>query len=126
LTVRVRQASAGATASPERSRSAPTRRVQVMGLGIPKRRATRPGFPDPHQIGQNMGPPRPRPVAGARRVFGSGQLRVVHGQRASPRNRLARMETWIGTSGYNYPEWKGHFYPADLPASKMLPFSALK
>ena len=21
---------------------------------------------------------------------------------------------WIGTSGYNYPEWKGSFYPADL------------
>jgi uncharacterized protein YecE (DUF72 family) len=34
------------------------------------------------------------------------------------------METWIGTSGYNYPEWKGHFYPADLPASKMLPYYA--
>jgi uncharacterized protein YecE (DUF72 family) len=30
------------------------------------------------------------------------------------------METWIGTSGYNYPEWKGRFYPADLPASRML------
>jgi uncharacterized protein YecE (DUF72 family) len=28
----------------------------------------------------------------------------------------------IGTSGYNYPEWKGSFYPADLPASKMLPY----
>jgi uncharacterized protein YecE (DUF72 family) len=27
---------------------------------------------------------------------------------------------WIGTSGYNYPEWKGSFYPAGLPASKML------
>ena len=27
---------------------------------------------------------------------------------------------WIGTSGYSYPEWKGNFYPADLPASKML------
>jgi uncharacterized protein YecE (DUF72 family) len=30
----------------------------------------------------------------------------------------------IGTSGYNYPEWKGSFYPADLPAAKMLPFYA--
>jgi uncharacterized protein YecE (DUF72 family) len=29
---------------------------------------------------------------------------------------------WIGTSGYNYPEWKGSFYPADLPASKMLTY----
>ena len=31
---------------------------------------------------------------------------------------------WIGTSGYNYPEWKGSFYPADLPAARMLPFYA--
>jgi uncharacterized protein YecE (DUF72 family) len=30
----------------------------------------------------------------------------------------------IGTSGYNYPEWKGSFYPADLPTAKMLPFYA--
>ena len=27
---------------------------------------------------------------------------------------------WVGTSGYNYPEWKGSFYPATLPAAKML------
>jgi uncharacterized protein YecE (DUF72 family) len=32
----------------------------------------------------------------------------------------------VGTSGYNYPEWKGSFYPADLPATKMLPFYASK
>ena len=32
----------------------------------------------------------------------------------------------VGTSGYNYPEWKGSFYPADLPASKMLPYYASK
>ena len=30
----------------------------------------------------------------------------------------------VGTSGYNYPEWKGSFYPSDLPAAKMLPFYA--
>ena len=28
----------------------------------------------------------------------------------------------IGTSGYNYPEWKGNFYPSDLPTSKMLSY----
>src|SRR3954471_5802060 len=33
---------------------------------------------------------------------------------------------WIGTSGYNYPEWKGSFYPPDLPASKMLPYYAAR
>ena len=32
----------------------------------------------------------------------------------------------VGTSGYNYPEWKGSFYPADLPAKKMLPYYATK
>jgi uncharacterized protein YecE (DUF72 family) len=32
----------------------------------------------------------------------------------------------VGTSGYNYPEWKGSFYPADLPTTKMLPFYAGK
>lgn len=31
---------------------------------------------------------------------------------------------WIGTSGYNYPEWKGSFYPRDLAASKMLAYYA--
>src|SRR5258707_2010254 len=33
---------------------------------------------------------------------------------------------WTGTSGYNYPEWKGSFYPADLPAAKMLPYYAAR
>ena len=33
---------------------------------------------------------------------------------------------WIGTSGYNYPEWKGNFYPADLAAAKMLPYYAAR
>ena len=28
----------------------------------------------------------------------------------------------VGTSGYNYPEWKGTFYPSDLAASKMLAY----
>ena len=30
------------------------------------------------------------------------------------------MQTWIGTSGFQYPEWKGTFYPEDLAAAKML------
>jgi uncharacterized protein YecE (DUF72 family) len=34
------------------------------------------------------------------------------------------MNRWIGTSGFQYPEWKGTFYPEDLPAAKMLPFFA--
>jgi uncharacterized protein YecE (DUF72 family) len=31
---------------------------------------------------------------------------------------------WVGTSGYDYPEWRGSFYPERLPARKMLPFYA--
>lgn len=31
---------------------------------------------------------------------------------------------WIGTSGYNYPEWKGSFYPEKMKPADMLPFYA--
>lgn len=34
------------------------------------------------------------------------------------------MRLWVGTSGYNYPEWKGSFYPEKFPAAKMLPYYA--
>jgi uncharacterized protein YecE (DUF72 family) len=34
------------------------------------------------------------------------------------------MTIWVGTSGYNYPEWKGSFYPPTLPAARMLPYYA--
>jgi uncharacterized protein YecE (DUF72 family) len=30
----------------------------------------------------------------------------------------------IGTSGYNYPEWRGSFYPEKFPTGKMLPYYA--
>ncbi len=34
------------------------------------------------------------------------------------------MSIWVGTSGYNYPEWKGGFYPEKLAAADMLPYYA--
>ncbi len=34
------------------------------------------------------------------------------------------MAVIVGTSGYSYKEWKGIFYPEDLPAAKMLSFYA--
>ena len=34
------------------------------------------------------------------------------------------MHYFIGTSGYNYPEWRGSFYPEKFPTSKMLAFYA--
>jgi uncharacterized protein YecE (DUF72 family) len=35
---------------------------------------------------------------------------------------LHAMRIEVGTSGYSYKEWKGSFYPEDLPAKKMLAF----
>ncbi len=34
------------------------------------------------------------------------------------------MNFWIGTSGFQYAEWKGNFYPDDLATAKMLAFYA--
>jgi uncharacterized protein YecE (DUF72 family) len=34
------------------------------------------------------------------------------------------MAIWVGTSGYNYPEWRGSFYPEKFPTAKMLPYYA--
>ncbi len=34
------------------------------------------------------------------------------------------MRFLVGTSGYNYPEWRGSFYPEKFPTSKMLAFYA--
>ena len=39
---------------------------------------------------------------------------------------VSRPMVWVGTSGYNYPEWKGSFYPADLPSARMLPYYAAR
>lgn len=33
---------------------------------------------------------------------------------------------FVGTSGFSYPEWKGSFYPPDLPAAKMLDYYAVR
>ena len=34
------------------------------------------------------------------------------------------MAVWVGTSGYNYPEWRGTFYPEKFPTAKMLHYYA--
>ncbi len=34
------------------------------------------------------------------------------------------MRVHVGTSGYNYPEWRGAFYPDDLPAKRMFAYYA--
>lgn len=32
------------------------------------------------------------------------------------------MALWVGTSGFNYPEWKGSFYPEKISSKDMLPY----
>ncbi|MEJ1961721.1 MAG: DUF72 domain-containing protein [Gammaproteobacteria bacterium] len=34
------------------------------------------------------------------------------------------MNFWVGTSGYNYAEWKGSFYPQKMTSAQMLPYYA--
>ena len=34
------------------------------------------------------------------------------------------VQTWVGTSGFSYPEWRGSFYPDKMPPAKMLPYYA--
>ncbi len=36
------------------------------------------------------------------------------------------MKLYVGTSGYSYKEWKGHFYPEDLPEKEFLNFYGTK
>src|SRR5206468_8646164 len=57
---------------------------------------------------------------GQRTALRCGRPRPRRGPRQAPHDMTVR----VGTSGYNYDEWKGSFYPADLPASRMLAFYA--
>ena len=36
------------------------------------------------------------------------------------------MAIWVGTSGWNYPEWKGSFYPEKMKPAEMLPYYAAR
>jgi uncharacterized protein YecE (DUF72 family) len=60
------------------------------------------------------------------RVFGCGKA-VSHDR---PRCRLttvsqpAAARVLVGTSGYNYPEWRGTFYPEKFSTAKMLGYYA--
>ena len=37
---------------------------------------------------------------------------------------MPRLTLRVGTSGWNYPEWRGTFYPEKLPAAKMFAWYA--
>jgi uncharacterized protein YecE (DUF72 family) len=40
------------------------------------------------------------------------------------KKRARLPQRWVGTSGYQYPEWRGGFYPEQLSAAKMLAYYA--
>jgi len=40
------------------------------------------------------------------------------------RGRTPGVRTWVGTSGYSYPAWRGSFYPEKLPPARMLAYYA--
>ena len=44
--------------------------------------------------------------------------------RTSPEESITTSRVFVGTSGFAYKEWKGTFYPDDLPAKKYLSYYA--
>src|SRR3982074_3024631 len=53
----------------------------------------------------------------------AGVLPVLDQQDLSPASsHQTTMDLYGGTSGYSYKEWKGTFYPEDLPDKQMLRF----
>src|SRR5438552_2839329 len=99
-------------------RAGPARRaVRAPDRHAPVRARAR----DPRRRGRDAREPRARegrqhlPRPGRAPRGGGGARRARHAPR-----RVPRLTFRVGTSGYNYAEWKGTFYPADLPASKML------
>ena len=51
---------------------------------------------------------------------------MANDQRPMTNDPRPTTNVWVGTSGYNYPEWKGSFYPKDLAQAKMLPYYAAR
>jgi len=54
----------------------------------------------------------------------AGAAMDVTGDPDAPQCTLSLMRVLVGTSGYSYKEWKGPFYPEDLPAGKFLGYYA--
>src|SRR5262249_57145018 len=69
------------------------------------------------------------PGAGQRGTMRGGPGRIFGGGSSGPHGHITEertMNVYVGTSGYSYPEWKGSFYPAKMPAREMLGFYATR
>jgi uncharacterized protein YecE (DUF72 family) len=53
-------------------------------------------------------------------LFDGGRVKERDGDATRHLLRLHPMNLYAGTSGYSYKEWKGPFYPKDLPNKQML------
>jgi len=61
----------------------------------------------------------------ATRRAAAGEIDFVPMTAAKATGRsVAPCRNWVGTSGYNYPEWRGSFYPEKFSAAKMLSYYA--
>ena len=57
--------------------------------------------------------------------MGALTIRTVNTQSRYKKNKGCKMsDLLIGTSGYDYPEWKGVFYPQDLKRKDFLSYYA--
>src|SRR3974377_1363853 len=50
------------------------------------------------------------------------QLDSVQARSAKADSKRDVLNLYVGTSGFSYKEWKGSFYPEDLPDKQMLRF----
>lgn len=60
-------------------------------------------------------PQTPQPHSRGTRLAGLGRSR---------RGVVLAARAFIGTSGYDYPGWRGHFYPTDIPRRAWLAFAS--
>src|SRR5262249_38793122 len=66
-------------------------------------------------------------IRGARRVGhdrDGARGAAIREARLVPTEAGGNMRVHVGTSGYNYPEWKGTFYPDTIKASAMFDYYA--
>ena len=67
------------------------------------------------------------PGAGCVRCWdGRSRIRAqaAVGSRPADHATMGAVITHVGTSGYNYPEWRGSFYPEKFATARMLPYYA--
>src|SRR5688572_3033998 len=106
-------------AVPERGRR---RRPSIPFACLSSGTARRLSTVEPRPQGARTSKPRPQGARTSKpRPQGARTSKLV---RTAPPAIMGGMAIRIGTSGCNYPEWRGTFYPEKFPTGKMLPYYA--